>query len=274
MVGFLILLGLGPGGWAQQIGFAVRAETGFFNRAYQDRQYVSTSPLTFAVPFTAVGGGFQSRDSEGNLWGLEAAQEYIGAGQVSNWGQTEVQPLTYLTYGTIFMGKSTEWWEADLGMGALISLKEFEATAYRLPDGSTMTTRSSGVDWNRYQSFALITGLARFFPVQGIHLKLCLGRQTTALTEELFRFSVNFPTALGLWASEISFSSPLAYWISGSGVLRSNERFYLKWSHNVGGLSAGVRLGFLIRPQVEGTGDVDLFHRLSIGIQLTTAGME
>jgi len=251
----------------QETAFSTRAETGFFNKAYQDRQYASPAPVTFSVPYIALGFEGRHRDDQGNVIGVDAAQTTIGEGKVLNVGQWEIQPLTVLTYASIFVGKDWGWWESDVGVGALVQFQDYSPDPYLLADGTTSGGRAAGLDWNRRESFTLITGLFRLFPELGPHLKLRLARGELSLTEDLFNVQGVVPFDWGRFDAELSFSSPQGYWFGGPGILRNNERlsFGLAWGK---ALRAGFRLGFLLRPMVGGTGDVDLLHRLSFGFDL------
>ena len=103
------------------------------------------------------------------------AQSTIAGGSVLNVDQWETQPLTVLTYASIFIGKDWGWWESDLGVGALVQLQSYSADPYLMADGTTTPGRTAGLDWKRRESFTLINGLVRLFPECGPQLRVVLG---------------------------------------------------------------------------------------------------
>ncbi len=250
--------------WAQNDSFSMAAEGGSFNRAYQDRQFVSQSEVTFAVPYAAVGAEFQRSDA-GNVLGGAVAQTTIGSGSVFNVDRTETQPLTVLTLASVFIGRDEGWWEADLGVGALVQLQDYGSDGYLRPDGTVASGRSAGLDWNHRESYTLITVKLRLFPENQPHFLFHLARGDLSLTENLFNVEGVLPTDWGRLNAQLSFSSPQGYWFSGPGYLRSNERLTLGCTFGKE-FRWGVHTGVLIRPEVAGTGDVDPLHRLSFGI--------
>lgn len=259
---------LAPTAFAQELSISSRTETGFFNRAYQDREYISTTAVTFPVPYWSLSAEIRRRDPEGNVLGADLAQTTIAGGSVFNYDRTESQPATVLTFAGVFIGRDLGWWEADVGVGALVQLKDFPGSGYLTADGSVSPGRAGGLDWDHRESFTLITGLFRFLPESGPHLKVRLAREGLSLTENLFNAEGVWPTDLGLFSVEVSFSTPQGYWSPDQGILRSNERLGAGWSGIWGAFRAGLRAGFLLRPEVAGTGDVDLLHRLSVGLDL------
>jgi len=251
-----------------QTAVSTSAEAGWFNRAYQDRNFVSPSAETFAVPYFALGGEYQSRDADGNVLGVAVAQTTIGSGSVVNVDRTETQPLTVLTLGSVFIGKDEGWWEADLGIGALVQLQNYGSEGYLKPDGSVGPGKPAGLDWNRRGSFTLLTFMVRLFAVNGPHLKFQLARGDLSLTENLFNVQGVLPVEWGVLDAELSFSSPQGYWFSGPGYLRNNERLTLGVSFGKD-WRFGVHAGVLIRPVVAGTGAVEQpLHRLSLGLDV------
>jgi hypothetical protein len=259
----ILLLGALVPAWGQNDSFSMSVEGGSFNRAYQDRQYVSAAEVTFGVPYGAIGAEFQRADGK-NILGGAIAQTTIGSGSVFNVNRTERQPTTVLTLGSVFVGRDEGWWEADLGIGALVQLQDYGSDGYLRPDGSVASGRSAGLDWNHRESYTLITVMVRLFPENGPHLKFHLARGDLSLTENLFNLEGVLPTDWGRLDAQLSFSSPQGYWFSGPGYLRNNERLTLGASLGKD-VRWGVHAGVLIRPVVAGTGDVDLFHRVSFG---------
>jgi hypothetical protein len=261
----LLLVALAPA-WAQNDSFSITADAGSFNRAYQDRQYVSPSSVTFAVPYGSVGAEFQ-RSQDRNVLGGAVAQTTIGSGSVFNVDRTERQPLTVLTLASVFVGRDEGWWEADLGVGALVQLQAYGSDGYLQADGSVAAGRAAGLDWNHRESYTLITVMVRLFAENQPHLMFHLARGDLSLTENLFNVEGVLPTSWGRFNAQLSFSSPQGYWFSGPGYLRSNERLTLgcefgkefRW---------GIHTGVLIRPVVAGTGSVDPLQRLSFGIDM------
>lgn len=261
---FLVLSAVG---WGQaRTDLSLGTEAGWFNRAYQDRQYVSPTALTFAVPYAALGAELRSRAVSGSVAGVTLAQTTIGSGAVFNRDQWESQPLTVLTFGGAFAGWDGGWWEVDAGVGALVHLEDYGASGYRAPDGTVTAGRAAGVDWNRRESFTLVTALVRVLPEEGPHVVVRLGRGTLSLTENLFHIQGVLPGPTGRFDAEVSFSSPQGYWDLGSGILRNNERLTLGWAFDSPWGRWGLRAGLLLRPVVAGTGEVDLAHRLSVGL--------
>jgi len=263
LVLFLTLGGLCSG---QGFDLAFRTETGFFNRAYQDRQYLTNSSVSFGVPYGSVGAEAEHRDAEGNLWSVGLAQTTIGSGRVYNFDQWENQPFTVMSFASVSVGKDFGWWELGLGIGALVQLKDFSASSYLAADGTEVAGRAGGLDWNRRESYTLVTGLLRVFPEADPHLVVKVARGPLSLTENLMHLQGVWPLNGSQLDAELGFSSPLGIWFHGDGVLRSNERLSLGWS--LGGPSArvGLRLGFLLRTIVADSGEVDLLRRLSGGI--------
>jgi len=252
--------------WAQATTFQSLIEGGFFAHAYQDREYVHQTNVTFGVPYGAWGFEVEHRDTQGNVLGLDLAQTIVGSGSVDNFGQAESQPALLLNYGALYMGKDWGWWELDLGVSALLQWQHFDSESYLSPSGTAVSSRPSGMDWNHQESFTLINAKARFFPKEGPHLWVGVGRGPLSLTEDLFRFVGEWPVSWGLLSAEVSFSSPPGYFFSGSGVLRNNERLSFGWKSPGPYWSWGARVGFLVRPMVAGTGEVDLAQRWSISV--------
>lgn len=260
----ILLLGAVAPSWGQNDSFSVSIEGGWFNRAYQDRQYVSDTKVTFAVPYGAIGAEFQRADDK-NILGGAVAQTTIGSGSVLNVDRTERQPTTVLTLASVFVGRDEGWWEADLGVGALVQLQDYGSDGYLRPGGSVGPGRPAGLDWNHRESYTLITVMVRLFPENEPHLRFHLARGDLSLTENLFNLEGVLPTNWGKLNAQLSFSSPQGYWFSGPGYLRNNERLTLGCSFGKE-VRWGVHAGILIRPVVAGTGDVDLYHRVSFGV--------
>jgi hypothetical protein len=125
--------------------------------------------------------------------------------------------------------------------------------------------RKAGLDWNRRESYTLITVMVRLFAENEPHLKFHLARGDLSLTENLFNLEAVLPTDWGRLTAQVSFSSPQGYWFSGPGYLRNNERLTLGCSFGKQ-IRWGFHAGVLIRPVVAGTGSVEPLQRLSFGI--------
>jgi len=263
-IALLLLLVVPPTVTGLDLSF--RAEAGFFNQAYQDRQYLTSTMVSFGVPYTALGAEARHRDAEGNVLVLGLAQTSIASGSTFNWDRWESQPLTLLNLASLSVGKDFGWWELDAGVAGLVQLKDFPATAYTTPTGDPQSGRRGGLDWNRRESFTLITGLLRLFPETDPHLTLRVARGPLSLTENLFHVQGVWPLGTSRLDAELGFSSPMGLWFSGDGVLRSNERLTLGWAWGGTGARLGLRLGFLLRTIMAGSGEVDLLHRLSVGL--------
>lgn len=261
----LLLLGLSPAA-AEGLEWALRAETGFFNRAFQDRQYITATTTSFGVPYGAFGAEIGHRDDDGNLWAVGVAQTTIGAGRQFNWDQWEVQPLTLMNFAAVSMGKDFGWWEFGAGVGALVQLEDFEAASYWSSDGTPGPGRPGGLDWNRRESFTLVTGLLRVFERTGPHLAVRVARGPLSLTENLFHVQGLWPLGASQLDAELGFSSPMGLLSSGEGVLRGNERLTVGWSFGDSGARIGVRAGVLLRTIIAGSGEVDFFRRFSLGL--------
>jgi len=201
-----------------------------------------------------------------SFWGADLAQTTIGAGSVDNFGTTEVQRFTVLTFAGVYAGRDEGDWEWSLGVGALVHLEDFGSETVLAADGTTTAVRS-GFDWNRRETFTVLTGRLRVFPVTGPHLAVVLAQGPLSLTEDLFHAALVWPLPGQRLDAALSFSSPWGYWSSDQGILRCNERLSLGWSAVGPWGSLGARLGVLIRPEVAGTGDVDFVRRLSAGLQ-------
>ena len=251
---------------AQNTSFSLRAEVGSFNKAYQDRQYITRSMVSLAVPYTALGFEYRWEDARGNVAGFDVAQTTIAEGKVYNWDQWVQQPFTLLDFISAFVGRDLDWWEWSAGVGALVQVRDFGASAYLQPDGSTQTVKPAGLSWDRRESFTVLTGLLRFLPESGPHVVFALARGELSLTENLLRAQVVWPGTWGRLDAELGFSSPSGYWFYGPGILRSNERITLGWAFGGSQASVGLRLGYLIRPIVADSGEVDFAHRLSLGL--------
>lgn len=244
-----------------------RTEVGFFNRAYQDRQYITPTTVSFGVPYGALGLEAVFRDQEGNLVALGMAQTTIDQGQAFNWDRWETQPRTLMNLASVSVGKDFGWWQLDAGVAALVQLKDYAEELYLAVDGSSLATRKAGLDWNRRESFTLITGLFRVFPEADPHLVVRVARGPLSLTENLFHVQGIWPLSGSRLDAELGFSSPMGLWFSGDGVLKSNERLTFGWAFGGPDSRLGIRLGFLLRTIVAGSGEVDLMRRLSLGIE-------
>lgn len=250
---------------AERWDMAFRVEAGSFNKAYQDREYVTSTMVTLGVPYGAVGGEVRHTDDEGNSWALGLAQTTIGQGQVYNWDRWESQPLTALSFASLSAGKDWGWWEAGLGVGALVRLRDFDAMSRYSADGST-TTRAGGLDWDRRESFALVTGLLRLLPLDQPHMELRVARGPLSLTENLMHVKAVLPLGSTVLDAEIGFSSPMGLFFSGDGQLRNNERVSLGWAWAGPTGQFGLRAGYLLRTLIAGSGEVDLLRRLSVAV--------
>jgi hypothetical protein len=269
---FLVLVGTTIG--AQDLSIDTRTEVGFFNRAYQDRQYLTSNMVSFGVPYLALGVEGRRKDAEGNVLALGLAQTSIGSGRVYNWDRWETQPLTLWNWASVSVGKDFGWWELDLGVGGLVQVVDFGADDYLAPDGSTEPGKAGGLGWNRQESFTVLTGLLRIFPESGPHLDLASARGPLSLTENLLHLRGTWPLGSNQLDGELGFSSPLGLVFHGAGVLRSNERLTVGWSVVTPAGTVGARLGCLLRTIIEGSGEVDLLHRLSFGIDWSAGGHE
>lgn len=242
-----------------------RLETGWFNKAYQDRNYLTRTRVTLGVPYGALGLEATHTDSSGSVWALGLAQTIVGSGEVTNRDRVEVQPLTTLTLASFSAGHDWGWIEADLGVAALVRLEDFDDRAYLTPDGDT-SDRGGGLGWNRRFSYTLVTGLLRIGEESSPHLALRLVRGPLSLTENLLHLQGVWPLGGSRVDAEIGFSSPQGLWDSSAGVLRSNERLTVGWSFG-DRVRWGIRAGFLLRTLVAGSGEVGLVERLSLALE-------
>lgn len=242
-----------------------RFETGWFNHAYQDRDYLSRTRVTFGVPYGALGLEATDSDSRGNVWALGLAHTAIGSGEVTNRDRVEVQPLTTLSLASFSVGHDWGWIEADLGVAALVRLEDLEAREYLSSDGQSASV-DGGLGWNRQFSYTLVTGLLRIGGVASPHLALRLVRGPLSLTENLLHLQGVWPLNGSRLDAELGFSSPQGLWDSSPGVLRSNERLTVGWFFG-DRVRWGVRAGFLLRTLVAGSGEVGPVQRLSLALE-------
>lgn len=252
--------------WGED-SYAFRAEVGSFNRAYQDREWITTTKTSFGVPYGAFGSEFVHKDDEGNLWALGIAQTTTGSGRQYNWDRWEVQPLTMFHFAGLSVGKDEGWIEWGLGVGAIVQVKDFDAVSYWSADGNPGPGKAAGLDWNRRESFTVMTGLLRLFSETGPHAIVRVARGPLSLTENLMHLQGVLPAGESRFDAELGFSSPMGLFFHGDGVLRSNERLTLGWLWGGPGARFGLRAGMLLRTIIEGSGGVDLFRRLSVGVE-------
>lgn len=265
LLGILILL-VPLGGWAGD-SYTFRAEAGSFNHAHQDREYVTSTKISFGVPYGAFGTELVHKDDEGNLWALGLAQTTVAAGRRYNWDRWEVQPLTLFNFAGLSVGKDLGWIEWGLGVGAIVQVRDFEAVSYWSADGNPGPGKASGLDWDRRESFTVMTGLLRLFPERGPHAVVRVARGPLSLTENLLHLQGVWPLKGSRLDAELGFSSPLGLFFHGDGVLRSNERLTLGWLWGDRSARLGLRVGFLLRTIVQGSGEVDPLRRLSAGVE-------
>lgn len=261
----LILLLVSPLG-AQAFDWSFRAETGSFNKAYQDRQYLTPTSVTLGVPYGAFGAELNRTDADGNVLSLGLAQTTIASGRTYNWNRWEVQPLTMMNFAAVSVGKDYGWMEVGFGVGGIVQIKDFTDQSYLGADGHPGPGRPGGLGWNRSESFTVVTGLFRVLPESQPHFAIRIARGPLSLAENLMHVQAVLPLQGSRLDTEIGFSSPLGLIFHGRGVLRSNERITLGWSFGDSGARVGLRLGFLLRTIVEGSGEVDLARRLSLGV--------
>lgn len=242
-----------------------RLETGWFHKAYQDRNYLTRTRVTLGVPYGAFGLEATDTDPNGHVWALGLAQTIVGPGEVTNRDRLEVQPLTTLSLASFSAGHDWGWIQADLGVAALVRLEDFDDRGYLAPDGQTRS-QDGGLGWNRGLSYTLLTGLLRVGEADQPHLTLRLVRGPLSLTENLLHLQGVWPLNGSRLDAEIGFSSPQGLWDSSAGVLRSNERLSVGWSFGER-VRWGVRAGFLLRTLVAGSGEVGLVERLSLALE-------
>lgn len=262
----LLLLAVPLGSWAGD-SYAFRLESGSFNRAYQDREWITSTKTSFGVPYGALGSEFVHKDEEGNLWALGLAQTTVGSGRRYNWDRWEVQPLTLFNFAGLSVGKDYRWIEWGLGVGAIVQVKDFDAVSYWKSDGVPGPGKASGLDWNRHESFTVMTGLLRLLSERGPHVVVRVARGPLSLTENLMHVQGVWPLGDSRLDAELGFSSPMGLFFHGDGVLRSNERLTVGWLWGGPEARIGLRAGLLMRTLIEGSGGVDLFRRLSVGVE-------
>lgn len=244
-------------------------DAGTYNQRYYDMRYLTNNRSTFGMRQSSFGMEYTHADAERNSAGGGFSCTEMEKGRLWNYNHYETHPYTLVMVPYVFAGYGFDYFGCELGISCYLQFVREDARLYYLEDGSTTADEKAGIRLDRKHSHTFVNGKIRLYREESVHCRITMGRENFDPVNSLISVSVVFPVDRHRFEYYITFLTIDNYFYTvfdQDNVLKANQTSGISYSFDFGGISLGVRCGFLIYNASGGDGIVPVTRRFNGGV--------